>query len=70
MAKKELGRVYEAQEDLVHFDPHPGSDYVTLCGKTDWIGEESNLTKKPVTCRPCLNIVKYVHAHRKPRGIK
>jgi hypothetical protein len=54
--------------DMVHYAPPPGADQVTLCGKTDWIGETAGrpVTRR-VTCNLCIWIVDHIHRHRKPR---
>lgn len=68
MGKPEMLRLYEPDEDQVHFQPFYICDGVTLCGVTDTIGRSDMVkTKKPVTCAACIDIVRFVHDHRKPR---
>ena len=70
MGKPALQRVMEVEEKLVHFGSPGTADQVTLCGLTDWIGATKGVpTTKPVTCRACKNLVRHIHAHRKPRGL-
>ena len=68
MTKTSLERIYEPAEGRTHFSPPGGLDQVTLCGKTDWIGEEKGrITRKPITCRACQHIVEMIQAARKER---
>jgi hypothetical protein len=67
MIKPVLPRITEPAEgpDMVHYASPWGMDQVTLCGKTDFIGEpEGTPTRKAVTCQPCRWIVDYIRAHR------
>lgn len=64
---KKLPRVTEPDEGLVHFQPVPWTDQVTLCGLSDWIGiTMGKPTTKPVTCRMCQGIQRYIHEHAAP----
>lgn len=65
MAKKPLERVTEPDEGLVHYTPAPIQDAVTLCGKTDWLGEtRGERTDAPATCQQCLGMVEYIRRHK------
>lgn len=67
MARKELPKVTEPSTGLIHYDSAPIMDAVTLCGKTDWLGEQiGEATDQVVTCASCQSIVDHIHAHRKP----
>ena len=69
MAKYELDKVTEPDENLVHFCAPPGMDQVTLCGLTDWIGTtKGDRTEEDVTCNSCRTIVGHIHRHKKPEG--
>ena len=68
--KYSLDKIYEPDEGIVHYGPPFGLDQVTLCGRTDWIGNtEGEPTDKPVTCWACKRYVAHIHEHRKPRGM-
>lgn len=65
MAKPLLERITDPAEGLVHFGSVGLQDGVTLCGQTDWIGQESGeKTDNPVTCSLCLSIVEHIQKHR------
>ena len=72
--KYSLGRVIEhshikEEDGTIHYINVPGLDFVTLCGITDWIGapKYGTETRKPVTCKGCLAIVRYVQGSRKEK---
>ena len=57
-------KIYEPDEDIVHYAPPVGWDRVTLCGATDWIGQSRGVTtKRKVTCSLCNALVEYVQSH-------
>jgi hypothetical protein len=64
--RKQLPRVTEPDENLVHFCAPFGMDQITLCGLTDWLQSKKRgrPTRAPVTCQPCRWIVDYVGQHR------
>ena len=67
MKRKPMPKITEPDEsrDLVHYGSPSGSDQVTLCGKTDWIGEnEGQPTRRRVTCRSCLYFVRHFQMYR------
>lgn len=64
--KQSFIRIYEPSEKQVHIDAPGGLDCVTLCGKTDWLGEERGYeTNKPVTCWHCQRIAAFCQSHRR-----
>ena len=66
-----LEKIYEPDENKVHYMPPPGLDQVTLCGLTDWIGNTKGyITTKPLTCFQCKRLVDWIHEHKKPTSIK
>jgi hypothetical protein len=65
-AKPKMPRITEPNEspDLVHYGSDDFSGNVTLCGKTDWIGEQpGEATRRAVTCHQCKSIFAYCNAH-------
>lgn len=49
-----LPRVYEPDEHTTHYASADGTDMVTLCGHTDWIGQSTGIdTQRPVDCNAC-----------------
>lgn len=67
MAKKTLRaaeKIYDADNDQVHYEADGHSGNVTLCGQTDWIGQTpGEETDKPVDCEACKSVVKFVLSH-------
>jgi hypothetical protein len=64
--KQSFIRIYEPAEKVVHIDAPGGLDCVTLCGKTDWLGEERGYeTNKPVTCWHCQQVAAFCQRHRR-----
>ena len=68
---KSLPRVSEPDEGIVHYRGEPTSDFVTLCGMTDFLGHRKagKPTSAKVSCQPCMAIVRYIHAHKPPDGL-
>ena len=67
--KRPLNKVYEPDEDVTHIVGPPGLDQVTLCGKTDWLGQTTGdyETEKPVDCIPCEAHFKFCNSGRWPK---
>lgn len=66
-------RVAEPSEGLVHFTAPGVLDAATLCGRTDWLGCpacDGVPSKKAVTCRGCLALVRYVLERGLPHELK
>lgn len=58
-------KVLEPDENKVHYTAPIGLDQVTLCGKSDWIGDApGEPTTAPVDCWHCQQIVTFVKGHR------
>lgn len=59
--KKPARRVLEVSTGMVHYEPAPMADAVTLCGITDWLGkgEAGEETDRPVDCPSCLDIMAF-----------
>ena len=70
--KKEFEKVYDPVEKKVHISESGFLDQVTLCGQTDWIGNDKveYNTDKAINCNACLEIVRIVRSHSDPRNIK
>jgi len=65
MAKPEFERIYDPNQGDVHAAADGLSGNVTLCGTTDWIGEEQGRpTEDPINCDLCLTIIRYCQSHR------
>jgi hypothetical protein len=55
-----IGRVLERENGMVHYESAPGTDCVTLCQRTDWLGTLGGEdTNAEVTCRPCQWIMNF-----------
>lgn len=64
--KPTLERVYVPEDGCVCFVAVGIQDAVTLCGLTDYIGQEDGVeTKAPVTCKLCISIVKEIQESQK-----
>lgn len=67
MKKCHLEKIYEPDEDKVHYVGPLGSDQVTLCGLTDFIQNTIGYTTtKPLNCAQCERIVNWIYEHKKP----
>lgn len=65
---KKLLRKTEPSEGLIHYDSVGVMDAVTLCGLTDFIGQESGVeTDMEVTCICCKSIVKEIQSAQKEK---
>lgn len=65
--KPSLPKIKEMENGMIHLEPPPGADQVTLCGLTDWLGGEKGKIgiTAAVTCNPCRAIADYCQAHRR-----
>lgn len=67
MAKKRLipaEKVYDANNDIVHYEADGLSGNATLCGQTDFIGQiQPEITEDPVSCDACLSVLEFFQTH-------
>lgn len=70
--KPSFTKVKEMENGMIHLEPPPGLDFVTLCGITDWIGVEPGKIGVPgaVTCNGCRAIANYCQSHRRMPKLK
>lgn len=62
--KKKFSTVKDC-EGVIHVLNAPSQDSVTLCYKTDWIGEKPEYDPPAnVNCKDCIGIIKYVNKHK------
>lgn len=62
---KSAQKVFEPDENKVHYGPPDGMDQVTLCGLSDFIGTSKGVeTDAEVDCWACRQIVSHVKGRR------
>lgn len=65
MAKPQFERIHDPNNGGVHAIADSFSGNVTLCGQTDWIGQEQGEpSSDPIDCHACLSIISYCQSHR------
>jgi hypothetical protein len=65
--KPSFPKIKEMKNGMIHLEPPRGADQVTLCGITDWLGDEPGKIgiASAVTCNSCRAIAEYCQAHRR-----